>query len=115
MTVPQNAYALQMTAAIASVNAVIDTIGTMQYDSPIVLNTVYVAVQNARAPFDAAFQAFENDIDQTTVGGVDVGIPAQLMAPELLNQASDLMQEYNVIIAEAYLLRAGQNILIAPG
>lgn len=115
MTVAQNAYATQMTSAIAAVNAVLSTVGTMQYDSPIVLNTVYVAIQNARAPFDAAFQAFEADIDQTSVGGVVTGQPPPLMIAALLNQASDLNQEYNVIVAEAYLLRAGQNITLAPG
>ena len=40
----------------------------------------------------------------------------QRPSPEaLLAQASDPIQEYNVIIAEAYLLRAGQNVLLAPG
>lgn len=115
MAVAQQAYGAQMTAAIAAVNAVIATVGTMQYDSPTVLNTVYVAIQNNRAPFDQAFLAFEADIDQTSVGGVIVGQPPQLMIDELVNQASDLDQEYKVIIAEAYLLRAGQNVLLAPG
>ena len=115
MAVAQNYYAAQMTAAIAAVNAVISTVGTMQYDSPVVLTQVYVAVQNARIPFDQAFIAFENDIDETSVGSVVVGQPPQLMAQALLNQASDLNQEYKVIVAEAYLLRAGQNVLLAPG
>jgi hypothetical protein len=46
---------------------------------------------------------------------VVIGQPPPLMATALLNQASDLDQEYRVIIAEAYLLRAGQNALLAPG
>ena len=115
MTVAQNYYGLQMTQALANVNAVIATVGTMQYDSPVVLNTVYQAIQNNRWPYDQAFVAFEADIDQTSVGSVVVGQPAELMAQSLMNQASDLDQEYKVIIALAYLLRAGQNVLLAPG
>lgn len=115
MTVAQASFASQMTAQIAAVNAVISTIGTLENNPPSILATLYTAVQNARAPFDAAIAAFDADIDMTSVGGVVPGLPAPQLAAALLNQASDVMQEWLVIIAEAYLVRVGANAANAPG
>lgn len=115
MTVNQVSLASQMTASIGAVNAVISTIGTLENNPPVILATIYTAVQNARVPFDAAIAAFEADIDMTSVGSVVPAIPAPQLATALLNQASDLMQEWQVIIAEAYLVRVGANAFNAPG
>jgi hypothetical protein len=115
MTVAQASFAAQMTAQIAAVNAVISTIGTLENNPPVILATIYTAVQNARVPFDNAIAAFDGDIDQTSVGGVVPGLPAPQLAATLLNQASDVMQEWQVIIAEAYLVRVGANAFNAPG
>lgn len=115
MTVAQTTFGAQMTAQITAVNAVISTIGTLENNSPVILATLYTAVQNARVPFDAAIAAFDADIDITSVGSVVPGLPAPQLAAALLNQASDLMQEWQVIVAEAYLVRVGANAFNAPG
>lgn len=115
MTVAQTTFGAQMTAQITAVNAVISTIGTLENNSPVILATLYTAVQNARVPFDNAIAAFDADIDTTSVGSVVPGLPAPQLAAALLNQASDLMQEWQVIVAEAYLVRVGANAFNAPG
>jgi hypothetical protein len=115
MSVAQAAFASQMTAQIAAVNAAISTIGTLENNPPVILATIYTAVQSARVPFDNAIAAFDADIDITTVGGVVPGLPAPQLAAILLNQASDVMQEWQVIVAEAYLVRVGANAFNAPG
>jgi hypothetical protein len=115
MAVAQASFATQMTAQIAAVNAVISTIGTLENNPPVILATIYTAVQSARVPFDNAIAAFDADIDGTSVGGVVAGLPAPQLATTLLNQASDVMQEWQVIIAEAYLVRVGANAFNAPG
>src|SRR5260370_4164828 len=115
MAVTQSSFATQMTAQIAAVNAAIATIGTLENNPPTILATIYTAVQSARVPFDNAIAAFDADIDGTSVGGVVPGIPAPQLATALLNQASDLMQEWLVIIAEAYLVRVGVNAVNPPG
>jgi hypothetical protein len=116
MAVNQISFASQMTAAIAAVNAAISAVGApLENSPPSVLNTVYAAVQNARVPFDNAIAAFDADIDTTSVGSVVIGLPAPQLAAALLNQASDLMQEWQVIVAEAYLVRVGANAANAPG
>jgi hypothetical protein len=115
MTVNQTSFATQMTAAISAVNAVISTVGSLENDSPIIVQTIFSSVQSNRVPFDKAIAAFDADIDITSVGSVVVGKPAPVLATALLNQASDVMQEWQVIIAEAYLIRVGQNCLNAHG
>jgi hypothetical protein len=115
MAVIQSSFAAQMTAQIAAVNAVISTIGTLENNPPVILRTLYTAVQNARVPFDAAIAAFDADIDITSVGSVVPGVPAPQLAAALLNQTSDVMQEWQVIIAEAYLVRVAANAFNAPG
>lgn len=115
MTVTQSSYATQMTAQIAAVNKTISTIGTLQNQPTTILATIYTAVQSARVPFDNAIAAFDADIDGTSVGSVVPGIPAPQLAIALLNQTSDLMQQWLVIIAEAYLVRVGVNAFNAPG
>lgn len=115
MAVNQASVGAQMTAQIAAVNAVISTIGTLENSPPVILQTLYAAVQNARAPFDAAIAALDADIDITSVGSVVTGLPPPQLAAALLNQTSDVMQEWQVIIAEAYLTRVGVNAFNAPG
>ena len=115
MAVTQSAFGVQMTASIAAVNAVISTIGTLENSPPVIMATLYTDVQNARVPFDTAIAAFDADIDITSVGSVVPGLPAPQLAAALLNQMSDVMQEWQVIVAEAYLVRVGVNAFNAPG
>src|SRR5260221_13882404 len=102
MAVTQSSYATQMTAQIAAVNKTISTIGTLENNPPVILATIYTAVQNARVPFDNAIAAFDADIDGTSVGGVVAGLPAPQPSATLLNQGSDVMEEWAGVIAAAY-------------
>lgn len=115
MAVNQSSFGTEMTSQIAAVNQVISTIGTLANSPPVIMLTLYAAVQNARAPFDAAIAAFDADIDTTSVGSVVAGMPAPQLAAALLNQTSDLMQQWQLIVAEAYLTRVGANAYNAPG
>src|SRR5260370_31828746 len=107
MTVNQSSFASQMTAQIAAVNAAISTIGTLENNPPVILNTIYTAVQSARVPFDNAIAAFDADIDQTSVGGVVAGLPAPQLAVTLLNQASDVIEALRGVVCRGYLHAVG--------
>lgn len=115
MAVNQAAIAAQLITQLALVNGSISTVGTMQEDSPVVLQTVYNAVQNALAPFLAAIATYDADIDTTTVGSVVTGGAPPQMAIALLNQAADVAQQARLLVAQAYVSRVGVNVLNAPG
>lgn len=115
MSVDQTATAAQLTAAIAAVNASISTVGTLQNDSPVVLATVYAAVQSALVPFDNAIAAYDADIDTTTVAGVVAGIPVPQMISTLLVQAGDVAQQAILVVARSFVSRVGINVANAPG
>lgn len=115
MAVNQAAIAAQLITQMALVKGSISTVGTMQEDSPIVLKTVYNAVQNALVPFLAAIATYDADIDTTSVGGVVAGVAAPQLATALLNQAADVAQQARLLVAQAYVSRVGVNVLNAPG
>ena len=104
-----------LTAAISAVNAAISVVGTLESASPVVLSTVYQAVQNARAPFDNALASMDSSINMSAIGGVVAGSPAVASAAALLAQQQDVEQEAIILVAEAFLVRAGVNVLNAPG
>jgi hypothetical protein len=115
VAVDQSAMAAQLTAGIAAVNEVLSTVGSLQNTKPAVLSTVYAAVQNALAPFDDAIAAFDADIDTASVGGVTSGLPAPQLSAALLVQATDIEQQGRLVLARAFLSRAGVNLQNAPG
>jgi NAD-dependent oxidoreductase involved in siderophore biosynthesis len=115
MAVNQAAIAAQLITQLALVNGSISTVGALQEDSPIVLQTVYNAVQNALAPFLAAIAAYDADIDTTSVGSVVTGGAGPQLAAALLNQAADVAQQARLLVAQAYVSRVGVNVLNAPG
>jgi hypothetical protein len=116
MAVNYQAYAAQMLTQIALLNGSISTVGgSLQEATPVVLKTVYTAVQNALVPFQNAIAAFDADIDTTSVGGVIVGLAPPQMSVALLNQALDLEQQARLVVAEAYVARAGVNVNNSPG
>jgi hypothetical protein len=115
MAVDYAAYQAEMLTKMALVNASISTVGRLDGTSPVVLATVYKAVQNALAPFNAAIAAFDADIDQDSVGGVVAGLPGPTLAAALLNQAFDVSQEAVTVTARAYVSRVGVNIANATG
>jgi hypothetical protein len=104
-----------LTAAISAVNAAITTVGTLETASPVVLNTVYQAVQNARAPFDSALAALDSSIDMVNIGSVAAGVLGHVSAPLLLAQQQAVEQEAIILVAEAYLVRVGANVFNSPG
>jgi hypothetical protein len=115
MAVNQAVLAAAMTVAIGNVNNTISTIGALETAPTVVMQTLYLAAGNALAPFNAAIAAFEADIDQTTFGGATPGVPGLQVAYNLLTQASDLTQEWQTIVAQAYLIRVATNAYNAPG
>ena len=115
MAVNQATYAAQMTAQIQSVNAVISSIGALATAPPVILQTLYTAVQSALVPYQNAIAAIDADIDITSVGRVTAGGFGPVLATSLLVQASDVAQQAILIVAEAYLTRVGINCLNAPG
>lgn len=115
MAVNYQSYAAQMATQLALLRGTITTVGSLQQSTPVVLKTVYAAVQNALAPFQNAIAAYDTDIDTTTFGGVVAGAPAPVSAAALLNQALDVEQQARLIVAQAYVARAGVNINNSPG
>jgi hypothetical protein len=115
MTVNGNLYAAQMITQMALVQGSISTVGDLESATPVVLQTIYAAVKNAVAPFNAAIKAYDADIDVTSVGGVVVGFPPPLMAAQLLGQTTDVEAQGRLIVGRAYVNRIGININNAPG
>lgn len=103
-----------LTAAISAVNAAISAVGTLETASPVILGTVYNAVQNARQPFDAAVASLDSGIN-SVIGGVVAGVPAPISAAALIAQQQTVEQEAIILVAEAYLVRTGVNVLNSPG
>lgn len=116
MAVDGNQYYEQMITQMDLVQASITTVGTpLQETSPVVLETVYTAVQSATVPFDQAIAAFDADIDTTTFAGVQPGVPGPINAVALLEQSADVEQLALLIVGRAYVTRVGVNINNAPG
>lgn len=115
MAVNYQSYAAQMITQLALLRGTITTVGSLQQATPVVLKAVYTAVQNTLAPFQQAIAAYDADIDTTTFGGVAAGVAAPISAAALLNQALDVEQQARLVVAQAYVARAGVNINNTPG
>lgn len=109
MSYNANAQAAQLIIKLALVQNTITTIGTLEGQSPAVLNTVYVAVTNALAPVNAAISGYEADIDTTTFAGVG-SQDAVTMAKTMLSQMQDVTQESALLYMRAYLTRSAFNV-----
>jgi|ERR1700729_838592 len=116
MAVNSAAISSQINTAIVSMQNELSSVGnSLQDSSPVVLASVYQASQNALAPFITAINAYDSDIDTTSVGSVVVGLPATQLAAALVNQANDLTTQAVLVVTQAYVARIGVNLLNATG
>jgi len=115
MSVDFNDYVAQITTQMALVNGSISVVGDLQDATPVVLATIYAAVLNALAPFEAAIAATDADIITTSVGGVVSGQPSPFLSATLLEQTLDVEQQARLIIAASYVTRVGANVFSSPG
>jgi hypothetical protein len=104
-----------MAAALTVVNTAIPTIGTLQESPPSTIKTVYNAVQNALAPFNAAIASYDADIDTSSVGGVVATLLPLQMVTALKNQVLDVGNQAITIIAQSYVTRVASNLYNFPG
>lgn len=104
-------------SGISAASQAISTVGVLENADPVALSVVYAAVQTAVAPFAAAIAALDAAIDENSVGSVVAGVLGQTTAPLLYAQMRDVEKEAKLIIAQAFLIRAGANIAgaIGPG
>ena len=105
-----------VTASIGVVQAAITSIPSrLAGASQVTLAPIALAVAVAVAALDKQAAVTEAAIDQNTVGGIGVLIPAPVLAAALLKQAGLLQDLSTFKIARGYLTRIAVNIANAPG
>jgi hypothetical protein len=104
-----------VTSAIANLDAVIASVGTLQNAPQSTLAPILVAVTAALAAIDAQCASIEATIDQASVGGIQVGMPTPLMITTLVTQTQGATDLSNLHTLRGYVARIGANIQNAPG
>lgn len=107
--------ATTVTAALSDLGAAISAAGTLQGASQSTLAPVLSAVDATLAAIDADAASIEASIDQTSVGGIHVGMAAPLMIATLVAQAQASTDLSTLHTTRGYVARVGANIVNAPG
>ena len=104
-----------VTAAVAALQAAIDSAGTLQNAPQAALSPIVVAATAALAAIDAQVASIEPSIDETAVGGIHVGMAPQQMAITFAEQASGATDLSQLETLRGYVGRVLTNVSNAPG
>jgi len=104
-----------VTAAVANLDTVIASVGTLQNAPQSSLAPILTAVTSALAAIDAQTASIEETIIESSVGGIAVGTPTPQMITTLVSQTQGATDLSNLHTLRGYVARIGANIQNAPG
>lgn len=104
-----------VTAAVANLQAQMAAVGPMQNASQSALAPILTAVTATLSAIDAQCAQIEATIDETSVGGLQVGMPAPQLVATLIAQTTAATDLSDLHTLRGYVGRIGANIENAPG